>query len=295
MTKANLKEIKNLAGSQIEISAEIAADVFDSYRKKALDHLRKEIKMDGFRPGNVPDEIIVAKAGEKMILEEMAEIALAESYSGIVTEAKIEPIGRPEISITKLAIGNPLTFKIKVAVYPDIELPEYKKIASEVMSQTKEEIAVEESEVAEVIEELKKMGARFKEPADLREKVRENLLLEKKIKARDRLRLEILDKILSQSESVLPAIMVDGELKKMGAKEEDQEKLRPVAEKRVRYELILRKIGQLEKLTVDQNELERESQKILENYKGADPERVGLYAEGLLMNEKVLQFLENQK
>ena len=169
MIKASVKEIKKLAQSQIEISAEISADIFDTYRKKALDHLRKEVKMDGFRPGHAPDEIIAAKVGEKIILEEMAEMALAGAYPELLDEANIKPIGRPEIKITQLANGNPLTFNIKVAVYPDIELPDYKKIAREVASGQKEPVLVEEHEIAEVIEELKKMGAAFKEPLDLRE------------------------------------------------------------------------------------------------------------------------------
>jgi hypothetical protein len=53
----------------------------------------------------------------------MAELALSEHYPKIIEQEKIDAISRPEIAITKLARKNPLGFKIKTAVLPEIKLP----------------------------------------------------------------------------------------------------------------------------------------------------------------------------
>ena len=123
--------IKKLPKSEVEIEGEIDADVLESYYSKALKKIGENVELDGFRKGKVPENILISKIPEAQILEEMAEMALMEHYPKIIEDEKIDAISRPEIGITKLARKNPLGFKIKTAVMPEMELPEYKKIAKE--------------------------------------------------------------------------------------------------------------------------------------------------------------------
>ena len=123
--------IKKLPKSEVEIEGEIDADVLESYYSKALKKIGENVELDGFRKGKVPENILISKIPETQILEEMAEMALMEHYPKIIEDEKIDAISRPEIGITKLARKNPLGFKIKTAVMPEMELPEYKKIAKE--------------------------------------------------------------------------------------------------------------------------------------------------------------------
>lgn len=123
--------IKKLPKSQVEITGKIAADALESFRAKALKNINEEVTIDGFRKGNVPEKVLIAKVGDMTILEEMAELALSTAYPSIVVEEKIDAIGRPEIGITKLAKDNPLEFKIVTTVIPDIALADYKKVAAD--------------------------------------------------------------------------------------------------------------------------------------------------------------------
>ena len=61
------------------------------------------------------------------ILGEAAEEALNEVYPSIIESEKLFVMGQPEVAITKLAKGNPLGFKITVAILPEFKLPDYKK------------------------------------------------------------------------------------------------------------------------------------------------------------------------
>jgi len=149
-------DLKKLPDSEVEIKAEIPSENFDSYRKKAVAELNKEFELPGFRKGRVPENIFLEKVPEITILEEMAEMAINDAYPKIVDEHKLEPLGRPEVSITKIAKGNPLCFTIKTAVIPEVRLPDnYKKIAGKIAGE-KEDIIATDEEVEKAIEEIRK-------------------------------------------------------------------------------------------------------------------------------------------
>lgn len=154
--------IKKLPKSEVEIEGEIEADVFEAYFEKALKKLGENVEIDGFRKGKVPENVLLSKIPESHILEEMAEMALGEHYPKIIADEKIEAIGRPEIGITKLARKNPLGFKIKTAVLPEMELPDYKKIGKETISlitDAEKNIAVTDEEVEKTILDIRKSRA----------------------------------------------------------------------------------------------------------------------------------------
>ena len=154
--------IKKLPKSEVEIEGEIDADVLESYYSKALKKIGENVELDGFRKGKVPENILISKIPEAQILEEMAEMALMEHYPKIIEDEKIDAISRPEIGITKLARKNPLGFKIKTAVIPEMELPEYKKIAKETivgLTDKEKNTDVTEEDVENTIMDIRKSRA----------------------------------------------------------------------------------------------------------------------------------------
>lgn len=154
------QKINKLKNSVVEIEGEIEAEVFENYFSIALKKLGDGLEIDGFRKGKAPENILLANIPESRILEEMAELALSEHYPKIITEEKIDAIGRPEISITKLARKNPLGFKITTAVLPEIKLPEYKEIAKKTNAKNKgKEVVVTDEEVENTITDIRKSRA----------------------------------------------------------------------------------------------------------------------------------------
>src|SRR3989344_4100113 len=154
--------IKRLPKSEIEIEGELDIETFETYFSRALKRIGKNIELPGFRKGKVPEGVLLSKVPEAQILGEMAELALEEHYSKILEENKIDAIDRPDISITKLARKNPLGFKIKTAVIPEVELFDYKKIAKKILSEiTPEEknIDVTEKDIADTIMDIRKSRA----------------------------------------------------------------------------------------------------------------------------------------
>lgn len=148
-------------GSIAVIEGDILADVINKNRNKVLTKFQEKVNIDGFRKGHVPENILVSHVGELAIYEEAASLALEDSYSSIIKESGIHPIGAPRVSITKIAAGETVSFKIETAVLPKIKLPEYKKIAKEKISEDIEEVKVEEKDVNDALDEMRRSMAHY--------------------------------------------------------------------------------------------------------------------------------------
>jgi len=134
-------------GSQVLVEGELPFELLAAERAKAIKNLGKDVKLDGFRPGNIPESVLVKHIGEMALLTEMAERAIAHHYGHIIEAHELDAIGYPQISIKKLAADNPLEFSATVAVVPTIDLPDYKQIAkTENLGKTSAEITDEDVE-----------------------------------------------------------------------------------------------------------------------------------------------------
>ncbi|PIT96792.1 hypothetical protein COT82_01225 [Candidatus Campbellbacteria bacterium CG10_big_fil_rev_8_21_14_0_10_35_52] len=352
----NGKNYTNLAieqkeNSEIEIKAEIPENILSEYRERVIKDFSKDIELKGFRKGHIPKSILMDKIGEQTIIEKQASLALADIYPNIVMDNNLNVIGKPEVIVTKLAPKNPVGFTIKTAIMPEIKLSDYKKIARSVILD-KTEANVSEKEMDDVIEQIKKGAAinkskknnleenlkkngeqyekleltddfvktlgDFKDLADFKNKIKENLTKEKSIKKREKRRAEIIEKIIKDTKIDIPKIFVESELDKMLAQFKDDvarmnvqfnkylEKIKKTenelrnewkndAEKRAKIQLSLNEIAKKENVSVSEENVKHEVNHILEHYKDAKPESVRVYIETVLTNEKVFQFLENQE
>ena len=154
--------VKKLPHSEVEVEGELPAEIFETYFDRAVKKLGENLEVPGFRKGKAPESILLAQLGEGKILEEMAELALAEHYPKIIEENKIDAISRPEVAITKLARKNPLGFKIKTAVLPEVKLPDYKKIAKKekgAVPEADKNITVTEEDLENTILDIRKSRA----------------------------------------------------------------------------------------------------------------------------------------
>jgi len=137
---------EKLSGSRVSLSVTIPAKEFESFQKQALEHLAKDIKIDGFRPGKAPHSMIEEKIGSEKIIAEAAERAVKKSYVDAITKNKIEAIGEPKITVTKIAPGNDFEYKAEISVLPKIVLGDYRKQAKEIKKTAPTEIKAEEIE-----------------------------------------------------------------------------------------------------------------------------------------------------
>ena len=152
--------VEKQEGSQVKITGEIPYSELLEERAGAIKALGKNVKIDGFRAGKVPEAVLVKTIGEMAILAEMAERAIAHMYPHILEEHDIDAIGYPQISITKIAPENPLGFTATVAVLPTITLPDYKALAKTVNA-AKESAEVTDADVDKQINDILRQKAAY--------------------------------------------------------------------------------------------------------------------------------------
>jgi FKBP-type peptidyl-prolyl cis-trans isomerase (trigger factor) len=242
-TPKHAVEIKKLPNSRIEIKTSVHSAEFDKTRSEALRHIGAEVELPGFRKGHVPEKVLLARVGEGALLEEMAEIAISKAYPQIIVAEKLDVLGRPEISITKIAHGNALEFTITTAVFPEYTLPDYKKLARKAGGAT-DAVVVTDEDVASTLDQIRRMRkeqaaqalgeevdteaplpelddafvatlGEFKTVEELKVKLRENILLEKTRAAKDKRRVAIMEAIVKETKMELPEVIVAQELARM--------------------------------------------------------------------------------
>lgn len=160
MDLKNNFEVETLDNSRVKVSGEIPFAELEKHKAAAVKALGKNIKVDGFRAGHVPENVLIAQIGEMAILTEAAERAISATYPEVVKAHELKTIGYPEITITKIAAGSPLGFSATVAVLPEIKLPDYKKLAAEI-NKEKGEVVVTDEDVEKQIKDILRQKAAY--------------------------------------------------------------------------------------------------------------------------------------
>ena len=166
---------KDLEKSQIELTVELTAEEFAPYINKGAQKVAEQVKIEGFRKGKVPLDILKQKVGEMSILEEAANIAIHKTIDEAVEDNTMErqAIGQPQVNITKLAPGNPFEYKVIISILPTIALGKYKDLGLKA-----EEAKVDDKEIAKALHDLQEMRA-------------EEVLVEREAKDTDKITVDV--------------------------------------------------------------------------------------------------------
>lgn len=119
---------KKLPDSQVELNIEVVASEIQPFLARASHVISQEIKIAGFRPGKAPLGLVEKKVGKAQLWEEAVKQGLPSFLEQAFKIKKIEALGRPAVSILKIAPENALIFKAIVAVMPDVILGDYRSV-----------------------------------------------------------------------------------------------------------------------------------------------------------------------
>lgn len=123
------------------------------YKQSVIKRLKKNLKVDGFRPGNVPDNIAERELGEAKVQAEVLQEVLMHAYSKIIREAKIDTVASPQINLKKFVPYNELEFEAVVAIMPDI------KINIKQLKVKKTSVKVDQKEIDSTLQNLATQSA----------------------------------------------------------------------------------------------------------------------------------------
>jgi trigger factor len=146
-------KVKKQPKSRVTLTVTASEDELKSHEAAAMQHLREQANLPGFRKGKVPDSKLREHFGVQGIRAHVIEHALPSLYADAVKEHDLKPVARPETAITTL---EPLSVDFSVDVYPEVEVSKVDKIKLKAAAP-----AVSEEDVAAVMEDLRKRFRTF--------------------------------------------------------------------------------------------------------------------------------------
>lgn len=419
--------VKKLASNQTELEVEIPAPQMGMYFDLAASEMSKDMKVDGFRPGKVPVDIVEREKGSQELYDQAANLAIQKTLPKAILENKIEIVGQPDIVVTQIARGNSMKYKAKIWVIPEIGLANYKglKIKKKKTEVKDDEVdksleylqksrvklvtvnrpakegdqvevdfttrssgvkieggegknhptilgegrfipgfekelegmktgqekefslkvpkdwpqknladknldfkvkmnLVQQRDLPKLSDEFAKSLGEFKSLAQLKQSVKVGLLQEKELKEKERIRMELIEKVAQDSKMDIPKALIGIELDKMinelrasvggmgleldkylgqikKTVDELKKEWRGQAEKRARVGLVLQGIAKKEKIEAAEKEIEEKTNETLKHYSSLEEAEKNIdilalkeYAKGVIINEKVFQLLERE-
>jgi FKBP-type peptidyl-prolyl cis-trans isomerase (trigger factor) len=238
-TYTHLKKLSSKNGD-IEYQAEVPAELVEQYVLQSLAAAAENFSLPGFRKGKVPHETVREHVGEMELLEDAAGDILREAMAEIIENENLEVIGRPQVTITKIAPQNPIEFRVRYSLSPDVSLPDYKKIGKQIFER-QDAADVSDKEIDEAIERIQQMvgqvakagtaeaGAEqdaapapltdemvkqfgnFATVADFRKELKRSLEQEKIAQMKDGRRQEVVQEIVKHAKVKVPGMLVDQE------------------------------------------------------------------------------------
>ena len=107
----------------------------------------KNVKVDGFRKGHVPEDVI-EKTFADDIRDEILNRVIREEYAEVLKDKSFKPVSELQITDLKLEKDS-LKVNLKVAVFPEFDLPEYKGLNIEL-----EKVEVSDEDVSSQLDKM---------------------------------------------------------------------------------------------------------------------------------------------
>lgn len=120
--------------NDVKFTIEFTSEEFEQAQIKAYKATKDKFSVDGFRKGKAPRSLIERHYGEGIFFEDAVNDLVADAYPKALDELELDVIDRPRAEFGDLKKGEGFTVTLTVAVYPDVEVKDYKGVEIERVS-----------------------------------------------------------------------------------------------------------------------------------------------------------------
>ncbi|WP_421415504.1 trigger factor [Serratia plymuthica] len=149
--------VETTQGLGRRLSITVPADTINQAVKKELIKATKSVRIDGFRKGHVPMNIVEQRYGASVRQDVLGE-AMQRSFVDAIIKEKINPAGAPNYVPGEYKEGEDFTFAVEFEVYPEVELKGLDAIEVE-----KPVVDVNDADVDTMLDTLRKQQATWKD------------------------------------------------------------------------------------------------------------------------------------
>ena len=156
--------VDKLSDTRVKLNVSVPFDELGKEIDQAYKAIAQQVNIPGFRRGKAPRQLIDARFGRGPILEQVVNDMLPTRYEQALAENEINPLGQPEIEVTKIEDNDVVEFTAEVDIRPEIEVPDFSKISVKVPELKLDDEAVDA--------ELDTLRERFGELKDTKRKLK---------------------------------------------------------------------------------------------------------------------------
>lgn len=158
--------VDKLSDTRVKLNVTVPFDELGKEIDQAYKAIAQQVNIPGFRRGKAPRQLIDARFGRGPILEQVVNDMLPTRYEQALAENDLNPLGQPDIDVTKIEDNDVVEFTAEIDVRPEIEVPDFSQI-----SVTVPELKVDD---AAVDAELDTLRERFVELKDTKRKLKKD-------------------------------------------------------------------------------------------------------------------------
>lgn len=149
--------VETTSGLERRLTIAIPAEKVQSEIDKRIQKVAPQVKIDGFRAGKVPVSVVRQRFGESIRQEVLGDM-MSSSFQDAVIQEKLKPAGQPTVELKKADPGKDFAFTATFEIYPEFKVIDLKGVSIE-----RPQTEVTDSDVADMIETLRKQAGTFQE------------------------------------------------------------------------------------------------------------------------------------
>lgn len=244
-----ISALNKLADKTIELTLTIPWTRVKKSYQKTLEEAAKEIEIKGFRKGKAPISVVEQKIDKKALYEQTLKNILPEVYTEAVKEHKVRPIINPEVQILGMKEGKAWQIKAVTCEAPEIKLGNYKGEIKKALASEKIWTPDKAQKPEEKISQEDKTAKVFKTLLETIKLTLPKVLVEQEVS-------RMLSRLIEQTNQL--GLTIEQYLASV-KKTSDQIRgeYQKQAKETLKLEFILTKIAEVEKITVEESEIDK--------------------------------------
>ena len=146
-------QVQQLTPVLVEFSVTVEQTRVKKEVDKAFVELQKRARVKGFRPGKAPRDVLAHLYGGA-VTNDVCSKLVDETLNEAIQQKNVQPLSQPRVEVQKASASEPLQYKARFEVKPEIETLKWEGLEAE-----KPKITVSDDDVKEAVEGLRKAHA----------------------------------------------------------------------------------------------------------------------------------------
>ena len=113
-------KIKKLKDLERKLTVSVQVEDYEKKYDGKLSKIKSTAKLDGFRKGNVPDDVLKQRYGDSIHYEVLNEL-IQESYPKELQDKDLKPASSPAINIESEDPAKPVSYSAVFEVFPEVK------------------------------------------------------------------------------------------------------------------------------------------------------------------------------